>query len=228
MVRPEDELSQYSAEHSLNILAPFGLRIGNRRPELIVSMENQKRAAAILKNESVPTNSAIIAIQPFSLWKYKEWGINNYAKLIDFIEKEYGFPIIIIGSDDERDRAKEIVRRCRVSVHNLAGRTSIGELVGMLRASSLLIGGDSGGIHMAAAVGTPTISIFGPSSPVSWAPRGEGHHVIHKEWSCVPCRQKGCNNSEVSRCLDELSVEEVIPVIINKVVRVGSSVTIKQ
>ena len=67
----------------------------------------------------------------------------------------------------------------------------------------------SGAPHIAAAVDTPTISIFGPLSSQIWAPRGESHRVIRKDWSCVPCGKKGCQGSEVSRCLDELTVEEV-------------------
>ena len=100
-----------------------------------------------------------------------------------------------------------------VDAYNLAGKTSLGELPAVLKKSSLLIGIDSAAVHIAAAVGIPTITIFGPSSPVSWAPRGKKHRIIQKDMPCVPCRQKGCNNSEVSRCLNELEPEEVIPLV---------------
>ena len=225
LVRPKNELSQYSAEHSLNILAPFNLKIDNRTPELFVSAEKLKRADVILKREGEHINDPIIAIQPFALWKYKEWGMNKYVKLIDFIGTEYGFPILITGSAEERKRAEEIINKCRVNVHNLAGRTSVGEYAGLLQACSLLIGGDSGGIHIAAAVGTPTLSIFGPSSALNWAPKGPQHHVIHKDWSCVPCRQMECEHGEVSRCLEELSVEDVMAVIKNRVLKEASKIT---
>jgi heptosyltransferase-3 len=217
LVRPTNELNQYSAEHSLNILAPFNLKIESRTPELFVSAEKQRRADLILKHAGVHIDDPIIAVQPFALWKYKEWGMNKYVKLIDFIGTEYGFPILLTGSAEEMKRAEELANRCRVNVHNLAGRTSIGEYAGLLKACSLLIGGDSGGIHVAAAVGTPTVSIFGPSSALNWAPKGSQHHVIHKDWSCVPCRRMECEYSDVSKCLEELSVEEVISVIKNRV-----------
>jgi heptosyltransferase-3 len=219
LVRPKNELSQYSAEHSLNILAPFNVTIESRKPELFVSSEKQKRADIILRREGVYIGDPIIAIQPFALWKYKEWGVNKYIKLIDFIGTEYGFPILITGTAEERKRAEEIANRCRVNVRNLAGKTSIGEYAALLKACSLLIGGDSGGIHVAAAVGTPTLSIFGPSSALNWAPKGSKHHVIHKDWSCVPCREMECEFGDVSKCLEELSVEEVITVIKNRVLK---------
>jgi len=86
-------------------------------------------------------------------------------------------------------------------------------VAGVLKKCGLVIGIDSAAIHIAAAVGTPTVSIFGPSAPVNWAPRGEQHEVIFKDLPCVPCRQKGCNHSGVSRCLEELSIDELIPVV---------------
>ncbi|MBU0480481.1 MAG: hypothetical protein KKG47_05210 [Proteobacteria bacterium] len=58
-------------------------------------------------------------------------------------------------------------------------------------------------------MGTSTVSIYGPSSPVSWAPVGPLHMVLQTDMECVPCRQKGCGNSGTRRCLDELTVEEV-------------------
>jgi predicted lipopolysaccharide heptosyltransferase III len=213
LVRPENEWSQHCAEHGLNILAPFDLGTENRAPELFVSPEKQKSVSAILREENVPVGKPMVAVQPFSLWQYKEWAASHYVKLIDWIITRFSCPVIIIGSADERARADNIVHRCGPGVYNLAGRTSLGELAAILKACDLLIGGDSAGIHVAAAVGTPTICLFGPSSPINWAPRGKEHRVIQKDWSCVPCRQKGCQDSEVSRCLEELTVEEVIPVV---------------
>jgi hypothetical protein len=79
----------------------------------------------------------------------------------------------------------------------------------VLKSCGLFIGVDSAGMHIAAAVGTPTVSIFGPSSAASWAPRGSRHKVVHGNLPCIPCRQKGCEGTEQSRCLDELSVNEL-------------------
>ena len=213
LVRPENELSQHCAEHGLNILAPFGLETPNRSPELFVSPEKEKRASAILAEQHIPAEKPVIAVQPFSLWRYKEWGLEKYATLIEWIRRQFSVPVLIIGSADERSRADGILRRCGPGVFNLAGKTSLGELAAVLKYSDLFIGGDSAGLHIAAAVGTPTISLFGPSSPVSWAPIGEEHEVICKDWECVPCRDKGCQNREWSRCLEELTVEEVQPFV---------------
>ena len=224
LIRPENELSQYSTLHSLNILDPFNLRIKDTSPELTVTEEKERSAANILRRQKVPIDKPIIALHPFSRWRYKEWPIRNYIKLIDRIGSRYGVSILMTGSDDERHRAAEIVKRSQIDVYSLAGKTSIGELAAVLKRCSLLIGIDSAPVHIAAAVGIPTVTIFGPSSPVNWAPRGKGHSVIYKDLPCVPCKEKGCNNSEVSRCLNELSVEEVVPVVDKKLLKIESMI----
>ncbi len=222
LIEPENESCEYSALHNLNILAPLELRIEDTSPELTVTKEKERIAADILRRQKVPLERPIIAIHPFSRWGYKEWPIGNYIELINDIGSRYGVSIVITGPDDERDRAAEIVKGSKIDVYSLAGKTSIAELVAVLKRCSLLIGIDSAAVHIAAAVGIPTVTIFGPSSPVNWAPRGKQHCVIYKDLPCVPCRKKGCDNSEVSQCLDELSVEEVAPVIDKRLLKMDS------
>ena len=136
--------------------------------------------------------------------------------MIDWLISEYNVSIIITGSFDERERAGEIIKKCRQNTYNLAGETSIGTLAAVFKACRLFIGVDSAGVHIAAAVGLPTVSIFGPSSYIDWAPRGKQHRVVHKDFQCVPCQDKGCQGSEISRCLDELTFEEVKTVVKNQ------------
>jgi predicted lipopolysaccharide heptosyltransferase III len=217
LVRPEDELRQYSTLHNLNILAPLELKIEGTTPKLTVTAGKQRGAVDILRRAKVPLDRPIIAFHPFSRWRYKEWPIRNHIKLINHIGSRYGISIVITGPISEKDRAAEIVRGSKTVIYSLAGATSVGELAGVLGKCSLLIGIDSAPMHIAAAVGTPTVSIFGPSSPTNWAPRGEQHCVLHKDLPCRPCRQKGCHNMEVSRCLEELTAAEVIPIVDNKV-----------
>jgi heptosyltransferase-3 len=89
----------------------------------------------------------------------------------------------------------------------------LGELPGVLSLSFLHIGVDSAAPHIAAAVGTPTITIYGPSDWYDWAPIGDIHKIIFPDLECVPCHKKGCQDEGWSRCLEELKVEQVQAVI---------------
>ena len=141
--------------------------------------------------------------------------MDNYIRLVDWLVSTYHVSVVITGSRDERTQADEIIRRCNGSTYNLAGKTSIGMLAAVFKACKLFIGVDSAGVHIAAAVGTPTVAIFGPSSTIDWAPRGKRHRFVRKDIPCIPCQQKGCQGSGISRCLDELTVPEVQTAVTN-------------
>lgn len=197
------------ADYLLELLAAFGIRTEQRIPELAVAEEKQDRIRILLENEAIPLDKMFVAVQPFSLWQYKEWGREKYIALIRWLVAEYGVAVLVTGSAAEKERAEEIVRGCGAGCYNFAGKTSIAMYAALLQKCRLFIGVDSAGLHIAAAVGIPTVGIFGPSSPVSWAPLGGQHLVIQKKMPCVPCRHKGCDDSEVSSCLNNLTLEEV-------------------
>ena len=83
------------------------------------------------------------------------------------------------------------------------------KLTGLLSLSYLNVGVDSAAPHIAAAVGTPTITIYGPSDWRDWAPIGETHSVVTPDRDCAPCHQKGCDGSGTSKCIEELTVDSV-------------------
>lgn len=199
------------SEYLLSLLEAFGISTPHRTPELAGrGKEKQPGVPPAGAGGALSGEKRIVAVQPFSLWQYKEWGKEKYIALIRWLIAEQEALVLVTGSAAEQERAEEIVRSCGERCLNYAGKTSIGGYATLLRECRLFIGVDSAGLHIAAAVGTPTVAIFGPSSPVSWAPVGGQHLVVRKDFPCLPCRQKGCDNREQSRCLDELTVQEVV------------------
>ncbi len=218
---PVQAPGRHMAEHYLSLLEEYGIKTDHVRPELVPSEGRLRDARDLLKKEGVPSGRPIIALQPFSLWPYKEWGMKNYIGLIQWLISRYGVSVIVTGSGDERAKADELMRECPSNTYNLAGKTPIGILPAVFRSCKLFIGVDSAGVHIAAATGIPTISLFGPSSSTDWAPRGERHLVVRKDLPCVPCQKKGCEDSGVSRCLDELTLEEVQDAVKSHMERIG-------
>ena len=208
LVRPTRENIQYAAQHNLNIIAPFGLTEEDPRPNISVPHHRREKAEAIFKKAQIPRDKPMVAVHPFSLWKYKEWRLSEMAALLDRAQTEYHCNFVITGAPNERTWAKDLIGICDRKPYNLAGETTIGELPAVLEACSLFIGVDTAALHIAAAVGIPTVGIFGPSSWTNWAPRGRDHLVLKKGLSCQPCSQKGCDGSENSRCLLELTSQE--------------------
>jgi len=154
-----------------------------------------------------------VTLNPFSRWTYKEWAPEKWVRIIDWLGEEFGMVVVVVGSPAERERAAELTGACSGRVCNLAGKTTLAELAGVLKKSRLHIGVDSAAPHIAAAVGTPTVTLYGPSDWRYWAPPGEHHRVVVPDMGCVPCNQKGCDGRGVSRCLDTLPEERVQAVL---------------
>lgn len=200
-------------EHYMEPMAAYGINTENLIPKITVYPKMIAEANGILAAYGLEGRDNIVAIQPFSLWSYKEWKKEKMAVLIRRVREEHGLSVIIVGGPDERERAEEIALCAGAGVYNLAGKTSIAVLPALLQKCCLFLGVDSAGLHIAAAVGTPTIGLYGPSAFVTWAPIGEKHFVVCKDFPCVPCNRKGCGDSLVSRCMEELGVDEVYSVM---------------
>ncbi len=213
LVRPTREYGQYAAAHHLNIVAPWGFRQKDPKPRIMAGARRRKRAEAIFRKARVPMNKPLVAVHPFSLWRYKEWQVSEMASLLDRIQGEHHLSVLVTGAPNERERARRLVEKCRIKPYNLTGETQIGDMPAVLLACALFIGVDTAALHIAAAVGIPTVGIFGPSSWINWAPRGGNHLIVKKGLACQPCSQKGCDGSESSRCLKELTTNEVYGVI---------------
>lgn len=209
------EMRVGAAEQSLCILRELGIEAVDTVPRLWVSQEAGKRVRALLQAEKIAGLPCWCTLNPFSRWPYKELPRGKWMEIIDWMGEELGLAVVIVGSEGERNQAAELAAACSGKVYNLAGRTSLAELAGVLHLSSLHIGVDSAAPHIAAAVGTPTVTIYGPTDWRDWAPPGDRHRVIlaEGEGGCVPCYRKGCNNSNISKCLEDLPVEKIKAVL---------------
>jgi len=202
-----------AADQSLCILRELGIDTDNIIPKLWVSDSVKQRVKEMMIHEKIDGLKDWVTVNPFSRWQYKEWNGLKWAQVIDWLWEEFGIAAVIVGAPEERVKAEALIRECKHQAFNLAGRTTMKELAGLLSLSRLHLGVDSAAPHIAAATGAPTVTIYGPSNWRDWAPIGDKHRVILPDMDCVPCRKKGCDHSGYSRCLEALSVDQVKSVI---------------
>lgn len=198
------------ADQSLRLVAPIGVGTSDTRPKLYVTGEAARRVDRLIAGEGVAPGSRFVTVNPFSRWKYKEWGYGKWVEVLDRIRDRYGLPALVVGSKEEAPAADEIAVRCRAGTRSVAGATTLGELAALLARSSLHLGVDSAAPHIANAVGTPSVTIFGPSDWRGWTIPDATHRVVCPDDFCVPCNKKGCDHTGVSRCLDDLGTEKVL------------------
>jgi len=213
LVLPQGRFNQAIAEYYLDTISAYGISTINLNPVITSTPVQQEAVASLLHREGVPVDRPLLVIQPFSLWSYKEWSPAKFVALIRTLQEEFPLSVALTGSPSEESRSQEIADQGGGRVFNLVGKTTLALLPAVLQQASLFLGVDSAGLHIAAAVGTPTVGLYGPSPAEIWAPKGLRHQVITKQLACVPCKETGCQGSMRSRCLDELTVAEVLPVL---------------
>jgi heptosyltransferase-1 len=147
----------------------------------------------------------LIVLHPGARWASKLWPAASWARLAERLS-DGGFQLAMTGSRADEKLAAEITGKTRAPISNLAGRTSLAELAGVLRRAQLAVTTDTGVMHLAAALGTQVVALFGPTSPWRTGPFGEGHQVVRLGLSCSPCFKRQCPEP---RCLNDLTPEVV-------------------
>lgn len=152
-----------------------------------------------------------IHIHPTSRWFFKTWPAERMADLILELGKA-GHRVVLSAAPAPNERAMitAIKERLKAPVVDFTGMLSLKELAALTSRARLFIGVDSAPMHMAAAVGTPTVALFGPSGEHQWGPWGVPHRLVTSDHPCRPCGNDGCGGSKVSECLTTLPVERVL------------------
>ena len=153
----------------------------------------------------------IVAIMPVVGGRYKLWPVERYAEIADWLTGS-GHAVVLLGGSDGADPARVIEAKNR-SGHllDLAGRTSLAQTAGILERSDLSLSADTGIVHLAYGVGTPTVALFGSGLHRKWAPPGRHHRIVRKGLACSPCTRMGYTPPcpyDVA-CMQEISVADV-------------------
>jgi len=149
-----------------------------------------------------------VVISPLARWESKLWFKERWIALTKELEK-IGYKVVFIGSMKDEDYIGDICRDIPSAI-NLSGKTSLKELACLYREATLTISVDTGPMHLAAAVGTPVIALFGPTDPNRTGPFGGGHRVIYHSLPCQPCLKRYC---PTRLCLKAIEVEEVVSAV---------------
>jgi len=180
------------SEVNLDLLAPLGVPAVERVPRLTLKGGN-------------PGRGMTVALHPGSYYPSQRWPAGRFAAVAAQIAQKYDVDILVIGGRGERELVDAIMGRL-----GQARATAIfpdsRELAFAVARSAMLICNNSGPLHLAAALGTPTVSMMGPTDPALWWPQGLGHIVIRKDLPCAGCGKGVCADH---RCMTDISVDEV-------------------
>lgn len=189
----------------LNTLKPI-VNIQEKIPPEFWGIRDEDRAFA----RSISRGSWLIGINISTTWTSKQWFPERFAELINGISIK-GLPIAITGSKDDIELVCKIMKEVRVPVIDLVGKTTIWQLGAIIESCKLYITCDSGPMHIASALGVPTVALFGPTDPARHGPFGEKVAVLKKD-VCTPCYKRYCKYKH-KHCMDAIKVEDVIKAV---------------
>jgi lipopolysaccharide heptosyltransferase III len=207
---------RHTVECNLDALRRLGIQPAHdeRALVLVPGEEDRMRARALMAEHGLEPRR-FISLHPGSRWLFKSWIPERYTALIERIASD-GWHIVVSGAPDARERRLvdsilgALSPAARSSVTDLCGALALRELAALIGEARAFVGVDSAPMHIAAAMRTPVVALFGPSGEVEWGPWRVAHRiVVSTEHPCRPCGIDGCGGGKVSECLTALSPERV-------------------
>jgi ADP-heptose:LPS heptosyltransferase len=197
------------AEDILHLAEPLGV---TGAAELFYDVREEEREAArqVLAESGIAPEVPYVVIASGAGWAGKQWPLERWAAVADELHL-MGCAIALVGTAGETVQCQTVATAMRAPPAMLAGRTTLPELAAIIAGARMWLGSDSGGLHLAAAVGTPTLSLFGPTNPAKWAPRGSQHRFLRAVDGCPRCVpwHPRARCAEDAHCMKQLEVDAV-------------------
>ena len=201
-----DDYEIYSFFHLVGPILQEKPSFDQNAPFIQPPLLSERLSLLLQKNGN---NNQFIAIFPGASVEERRWGGDNFGRTAVTLRQK-GYNVVILGSFCDAQDAKAIKKYVHDSI-DLTGKTSLRDVAGILKQCRLLITADSGIMHLAYAIGTPTVSLFGSGIEKKWAPRGEKHIILNERLDCSPCTKFGYTPScqRQVECLHAITVEKV-------------------
>ncbi|MFY9329122.1 MAG: putative lipopolysaccharide heptosyltransferase III [Georgfuchsia sp.] len=206
---------RHVVEYNLDALRALGIDPPPelRKLSMVPGREAEARIVELMQSHGLALKS-FIHVHPTSRWLFKCWPAEKTAALLDALHAQ-GHQLVLTAAPDAKEMAliASIMAATNAPCVNLSGKLSLKELAAFTAQARLFIGVDSAPMHIAAAMGTPTVALFGPSGDKEWGPWQVSHRVVTTDHSCRPCGQAGCGGSKISDCLVTLPLERVLKAV---------------
>jgi heptosyltransferase II len=204
--------SKHEVDYNFEILekAGFSTEGADRRPYMVPSPQDKALVDSVIKDLSI--GKKIIALHAGASCSSKRWAPERFAEVADFLSEKYASDIVLVGGSETEKFSETVISAMTTKAIDMTGNFLLGELAEFLSRCLLFISNDSGPVHVASAVGTPCVVIFGRKdpglSPGRWGPMGESDRVLHKDVGCDRCLAHNCVRGFA--CLKAASAREVI------------------
>jgi ADP-heptose:LPS heptosyltransferase len=200
-------------ERHLYRLKSLGIDSPEELPYMHITGEDEAYLDKLLKDSGI--TDPIIAVNPGAKSHLKRWTASGFAEVSDRLIAECGASVVLVGMQEDEPIVRGIISGMKKKPHNLVGKTNIRQLAALLKRSRFLLTNDSAPLHLASAVGTKVVALFGPTDPRKYGPLGEFDVVIREQLSCAPCEKAECiRNYECMRLISPDAVFDAAKMIL--------------
>lgn len=207
------DTTRHEVDRVLSLLTALGHRVpdNQRTPRLMLDAGLVARADDLLREWGLPTDGRFVCVHPGSVWATKRWLPEGFAAVLSELADD-GYVPVVLGGGPDIAPANIVQDRCRTLPVNLAARLSLPELALVLSRAALLVTNDSGPMHLAGALDTPVVAVFGSTTPaLGYAPVGSPSRLVERHLPCRPCGPHGYQRCPLDHfhCMAHVSPADV-------------------
>jgi len=208
VARDRAVLEGHQVGYYLSILRAAGWAATDRDPVLHAAPGARREARRLLADCGVAEGALLVGLSPGAMFgRAKRWPAERFARIGDWAAGRWGAGILVMGSEKEASVCGRVCSAMQNRAVNLCGRTSLAVAVAVIERCGLFVTNDSGLMHVAAALGVPTVAVFGSTDPKATGPRGPRTRIVMHDTPCAPCLQRECPGDY--QCLVSIGPEEV-------------------
>jgi len=207
---PAVDMEIHALSRGMMFIEALGIPSNTVEYKLPVSSHDHEKVDDLMRRYGLLGAKTLIAINPVAKWETKLWANKKFSQLADMLIHLYDAKIVFTGGPDDRPTIQDIMAAMKGHAANLAGHTTLKMLAALYEKMVFVVSTDTGPMHMAAAVGTPVVALFGPTAPWRTGPFGSIHQIVRAELDCAPCFKRECKTID---CMEQISVQQVIDAI---------------
>ena len=214
-VRVDLAKGKHKAHSYSEIAAAVGAPVGENVYRLQATKARRVSLENKLRNNGLVSERRLVTVHPGVGRLQKLWTVSGFATIADWLAAR-DYQVVFVGGPGEFARTRDIISLLSHQTYNLVGSLSLGELMALFEMSSLFLGNDGGPMHLAAAMGTPIVALFGYADESRWGPRCEKSIVLRGQERCQDCSRKDCQDPVCINTLSPEAVKSAIDALIEK------------
>lgn len=211
------KVETHCVERHLAVARGLGAPVAPPEYHIAVSEADFKNAEALLRGKGFRDGAPLVAVHPGGGWLSRRWPAERFASLIERLGKETGVRVVLVGGKEgganEKGLNEDILSRVSSPVIDMTGQTNLKELAALLLKSKAFVANEAGPLHLAMALGVPSVALLGPTDPGRTGPFGGNVTVVRHAVDCQPCRNRSCASRT---CMDAITVDEVFSAVKEK------------